>query len=183
MGGGWFCGSMDEFGAVHEKLKLTPCPHCRIAGTLILHGFLRGYDETSPRQKAVRARRVFCSNRKARSGCGRTFSVWLADKIRRLSLSAGGLWKFLKAAVAGGNKLNAIRNLKCQLSDSALYRVWKRFSNAQATIRTALFERCRPPEVSADDSSAGTIAHLEAAFPDTPNPIRAFQQTLRTFFL
>lgn len=182
MGGRWFCGSMGEFGAVHEKLKLTPCPHCRIAGTLILHGFLHGYDETSPR-KTVRARRVFCSNRKRRSGCGRTFSVWLADKIRRLSLSADGLWKFLKAAVASGNKQNAIRNLKCHLSDFALYRVWKRFANAQATIRTPLYARCRPPDVSSDDPAAGTIAHIEAAFPDAPNPIRAFQQTLQTFFL
>lgn len=182
MGGRWFCGSEEEFPAVHEKLKLTPCPHCRIAGTLILHGFLHGYDETSPR-KTVRARRVFCSNRKRRSGCGRTFSVWLADKIRRLSLSATGLWKFVKAAVAGGNKQSAIRDLNCHLSDSALYRVWKRFFEGQAKVRTAILPRCPWPDVSSDDPAAGTIAHIEAAFPDSPNPIRAFQQTLRTFFL
>jgi hypothetical protein len=62
-----------------------------VVGTLIRHGCLCGYDSSSPRRKTVRARRIFCSNRQARRGCGRTFSVWLADKIRRLSLTADGL--------------------------------------------------------------------------------------------
>ena len=34
-----------------------------------------------PQEKTVRARRIFCSNRNnRRKGCGRTFSVWVADK-------------------------------------------------------------------------------------------------------
>ena len=85
----------------------------------------------------MRARRVFCSDRNARRGCGRTFSVWIADKIRRLSLTAGGLWRFLKRAAAG-SILAAIRAADCHLCDRTWQRIWKRFDQAQCQIRTAL---------------------------------------------
>ena len=97
----WFYRSAEEWIAIAERLKQTPCPHCKAVGTLIRHGYLRGFDDSSPQRKTVRARRIFCSNRNARRGCGRTFSVWLADKIRRLSLTTGALWRFLHHAVAG----------------------------------------------------------------------------------
>src|SRR5271154_998221 len=98
----WFVRDADDWLAIAERLKQTPCPHCQVVGALIRHGFLRGFDESSPQRKTVRARRIFCSNRQARRGCGRTFSVWAADKIRRLSLTTGALWRFLQGAVAGG---------------------------------------------------------------------------------
>ncbi len=98
----WFVRGDEEWLAMAERLKQTPCPHCKVVGTLNRHGSLLGYDESSPQQRMVRARRVFCSNRQARRGCGRTFSVWAADKIRRLSLTTVALWRFLQAAVASG---------------------------------------------------------------------------------
>src|SRR5271155_2199623 len=112
----WFYRSADEWSAIAERLKQTPCPHCKAVGTLIRHGYLRGYDDSSPQRKTVRARRIFCSNRNARRGCGRAFSVWLADKIRRLSLTTRCLWRFLHHAVAG-SILAAIRSIDCRLSD------------------------------------------------------------------
>ncbi len=78
----WFVRSDEEWNARAERLKLMPCPHCKEVGALIRHGSLYGFDDSSPQRKTVRARRVFCSNRQARPGCGRTFSVWSADKIR-----------------------------------------------------------------------------------------------------
>ncbi len=98
----WFCRA-EEWNPIAEGLKQTPCPHCQIVGTLNRHGYLYGFDDSSPRRQTVRARRVFCSNRQARPGCGRTFSVWCADKIRRLSLTTGCLWRFLQHAVAGSH--------------------------------------------------------------------------------
>src|SRR4051794_3753993 len=59
----WFYRSEQEWTAMFERLKLTPCPHCKVVGMLIRHGFLRGYDQNS--RKTIRARRVFCSNRHA----------------------------------------------------------------------------------------------------------------------
>ncbi len=179
----WFYGSAAEWLAIADRLKLTPCPHCQVVGTLNRHGFLYGFDDSSPRRKTVRARRIFCSNRSTRRGCGRTFSVWIADKIRRLSLTAGCLWRFLRQAVTDGIRA-AIRTLNCHLSDRTLQRIWKRFHQGQSKIRTALCQRCPPPELPAGQRPAAQVlAHLQAAFPDTPCPIAAFQRTLRTFFV
>ncbi len=179
----WFIRNPKDFDALAERLKLTPCPHCQMVGTLIRHGFLFGFDESHPLRRTLRARRIFCSNRQARPGCGRTFAVWLVDKIRRLGLSTGGLWRFLQLAVADGI-LAAIRACHCHLSDRSLLRIWHRFRHGQSHIRTALFSRCPPPPLpDAHLPAAQVLAHLEAAFPDAVCPIAAFQLTLRTFFL
>ncbi len=166
-----------------------PCPHCHVVGMLIRHGFLRGFDDSSPPRQTVRARRVFCSNRQARRGCGRTFSVWLADKIRRLSVSTTTLWRFLQRAVAGS--LVAARRAAGGLwSERTWQRLWRRFELGQSTIRTALCGRCPPPELPprppappARRAAAQVLAHLEAAFPDALCPLAAFQHALRTFFV
>jgi hypothetical protein len=181
----WFFRSTEEWLAIAERLKQIPCPHCKVVGMLIRHGYLYGYDERNPRRKTVRARRIFCSNRPARRGCGRTFSVWSADKIRRLSLTAGCLWRFLQRAVAGTLRA-AIRAADCPLSDRTLQRIWKRFDRGQCKLRTALSGRCPPPELPAHSPhrpAAQVLAHLQAAFPDADCPIATFQHTLRTFFL
>ncbi len=181
----WFYRSDEEWSAIVERLKQTACPHCRVVGTLIRHGCLSGFDASSQR-KTLRARRIFCSNRNVRTGCGRTFSVWLADKIRRLSLTTGALWRFLKRAVTGPI-LTAVRAVGCHLSDRTWLRVWKRFDQGQSKIRTALSARCPPPELPADPShrpaAQVVLAHLQAAFPDADCPITTFQHTLRTFFV
>jgi hypothetical protein len=183
--GRWFYRGEEGFLAIYEKLKVTACPHCKVIGLLVLHGFLRGYDESSPRDKTVRARRIFCSNRNNRQGCGRTFSVWIADKIRRLSLSAGGLWTFLQSVVAGGIGA-AIRCVNCHLSDRQMQRIWKRFVLSQSPIRTALWPWCKPaelPALSPQSPAAEVLAHLQAAFPHSDCPIADFQLAMRRFFV
>lgn len=179
----WFYRNTEEWQAIAEHLKLTPCPHCKAVGALIRHGFLYGFDDSNPHRKTLRARRIFCSNRQARPGCGRTFSVWAADKIRRLGLTTAGLWRFLQHAVADGI-LAASRASDCQLSDRTLLRIWKRFNLGQSMIRTALLGCCPPPKLpAAHRPAAQVLAHLQAAFPDAHCPIATFQQTFRTFFV
>jgi hypothetical protein len=185
-----FFRTAGEWAAIADQLKQTPCPHCRVVGMLIRHGTLHGFDDSSPQRKTLRARRIFCSNRNARRGCGRTFSVWLADKIRQLSLTAGTLWRFLQRAVAG-SLLAAIRAGDSRLSNRTWQRIWKRFLQGQSKIRTALCGRCPPPESPPRPPpsnptrlpAAHVLAHLQAAFPDAPCPIAAFQHTMHAFFI
>jgi hypothetical protein len=177
----WFYRDAAEWSAIAERLKQTACPHCKVVGTLIRHGFLRGFDDSDPQRKTLRARRIFCSNRNARRGCGRTFSIWLADKIRRLSLTTGALWRLLQRAASDGI-LAALRGSDCQRSDRTWLRIWKRFDRGQSKIRTALSACCPPPEVpGAHRPVAQVLAHLQAAFPNALCPIAAFQHALRTF--
>jgi hypothetical protein len=178
------CSSQTDVDALYARIKITPCPHCKKVGNLIKHGFLRGYDQHHQLNKTVRANRVFCSNRNHASGCGRTFSVWLADKVKRSFLDANGLWQFLTGAANSGNKLQAFRSLNSGLSDSAPYHIWRRFLNAQAAIRTALSSLCEPPQVATDCPAQLTLAHLQKAFGEHPlSPIAAFAATLQTFFI
>jgi hypothetical protein len=181
----WFFRNAQEWRALSERLKHLPCPHCNQVGNLNRHGCLYGFDEKNPRRKTLRARRVFCSNRQRRRGCGHTFSVWCADKIRRLSLTSACLWRFLQLAAAGCLRA-ACRAADCQLSDRTLERIWQRFRLGQSKLRTALAARCPPPQLPtppAQRPAAQVLAHLRAAFPDADCPIAAFQQTLRTFFV
>lgn len=46
----WFFRNDDEWIAIVQQLKLTACPHCQAVGTLVRHGFLRGYDGDSQRK-------------------------------------------------------------------------------------------------------------------------------------
>ena len=169
----WFFRSDQEWTAITERLKQTPCPHCKVVGTLIRHDCLYGYDENNPKRKTLRARRIFCSNRKARCGCGRTVSVWLVDKIRRLSLTTGCLWRFLQLA-ATGCIVAAIRAADCQLSDRTLQRIWKRFDLGQSKIRTALSGRCPPPELPPRFASAPTDSIPPATVLITVPPVYVF---------
>jgi hypothetical protein len=184
----WFYRDTDEDAAMAERLKLASCPHCKRVGALIRHGALYGFDESSPRQKIVRARRVFCSNRNSRPGCGRTFSVWLAGKIRRLSLTTAALWCFLQGAIAGS--ILAAGRARGWLCERTWQRIWKRFDHAQSKIRTALCGRCPPPQGPTQpsakptrQSAAHVLAHLQAVFPDDDCPIAAFQHTMHAFFV
>ena len=174
----WFYRTEAEWTQWVERLKLMPCPHCQLVGTLNRHGCLVGYDESQ--RQVLRARRVYCSNRHAQRGCGRTFSVWLADKIRRLSLSTRVVWRFLQQVIAGS--IAAATRSMTERSDRTWQRLWKRFQLAQSTIRTALLKRCPPPQMSAERPEAQVIAHLQAAFP-VDCPLAAFQHASHFFCL
>ena len=180
-----FYRSEDDFERLHQNLKLTLCPNCKATGTLILHGKLYGYTEHDDCRKSCRGKRVFCSNRKARkNGCGHTFSVWAAGTLKRLRLSATTLWTFVKLVICLGNKAQAMREAKLDLSISSVYRLWLRFSNCQSHVRTVLSKCCPAPELPHTRQQAEqTVAHLEAAFPGEPCPISAFQYQLQTAFL
>lgn len=180
-----FYRTEEEFQRLHLRLKLSPCPHCKRTGALILHGHLYGYAEGSACLKASRGRRVLCNNRKARhNGCGRTFSALRANRLRRLRLGAPSLWAFLTLVLLLGNRAEALRRLALDLSRSSAGRLWKRFLHAQSRIRAALLPRVTPPALPhARQSAAQTLAHLQAAFHGDPCPIAAFQHQLQRAFL
>ena len=59
----WFCRSAEEWNALTERLKQMPCPHCKVVGALIRHGYLRGYDDSSPQRQTIRAADCHLSDR------------------------------------------------------------------------------------------------------------------------
>lgn len=178
-----FYSNQAELEAFHQRLKQTPCPFCRFVGALILYGALAGYDETSDR-RIIRGRRVRCNNRKVRNnGCGKTFAIWAGATIKRLRLSTNTLWKFLAAVVQHGNKRKAMNDANPHLSDSTAYRVFKRFTLAQAAIRSILVRVCDPPKMTSDVPEFQVVAHLQHAFAKHSCPISAYQQMAKAFVI
>lgn len=179
----WFYRDEAEWIEISSQLKLMACPHCKVVGNLIRHGALQGFDED--RRIVLRAHRVFCSRRHRRRGCGRTVSVWLADKIKRLKVTTRRLWDFLQQAVSGTIE-TAIRALHSRFCDRTWQRVWARFNAAQSQVRTALANRSPPPERPLKPSrrpAALVLAHLHAVFGNGDCPIAAFQLTIQAFFM
>ena len=180
-----YYSSDEDFRRFHSSLKQQPCPHCGAIGTLILHGFLYGYDEHAAHGKIIRGRRIFCNNRKARrNGCGRTCSILKAPVLKHFSISATSLWRFLRRITHLPDRLPAFRRLRSSFHDSSAYRLWKRFVHGQARIRGVLTRHCPRPKLPVTPSApTQTIAHLRAVFTGAACPIAAFQERFQVSFL
>ena len=179
-----FYRSAKDFQKIHRSLKFTACPHCRKIGTLILHGYLYGYDLKTANRRAVRGRRVFCSNRNRKAGCGRTFSLLQAGRIKRLIIRTRDLWSFLTNIVNGMNVFRAFGALAAPLSTTSIYRLYKRIYLHQYKIRTMLLKRRPAPEnIPATNPLIKTIVHIKSVFKRRTDPIAAFQSTFQTSFL
>lgn len=154
---------MKDASALDEvllEIKLRSCPHCRVTGTLIGHGFLRGYAERSSEQ-VMRGRRFFCSNRGLRRGCGRTFSVALASVLSGFVVRTLTLWCFTKTVLAGLSCRAAwLREAGCALSLRCGYRLWQRLCAAQSALRARLCREAEAPASSAREPMAQLFAHL-----------------------
>jgi hypothetical protein len=168
-------------------VKLFGCPHCRKAETLIGHGFLPGYAERCS-ERVVRGRRLFCSNRGLRSGCGRTFSVKLATVFAGFMVRTLTLWCFASAVVGGLTRRAAwLCAASNGMSLSSGYRLWRRLCAAQSTLRTRLCREAPVPPCAAREPLAQLLAHLVAMIgaavaavaTEVSDPFAAFQLRLQ----
>jgi len=183
-------GGRPRFVAVVEQLheclmeaKLWSCPHCGRVGTLVGHGLLVGYSEEGA-FPVVRGRRFLCSDRHRRPGCGRTFSVLLAEVVRGFVARARTLWEFVLAVVGGASRRAAwTATAGGSLSLASGYRLWQRLSRAQVHIRSWLARMGSPPPSSATEPWAQLLEHLRCVFPSAGCPFLAFQDRLQVGLL
>jgi len=179
-----FYRSKKDFEKIHWNLKLTACPHCKRTGTLILHGYLFGYDLGVYSKRVLKGRRIFCSNRNRKQGCGKTFSVFKADRLKRFSIQTSGLWSFLKNIAGGMNLFQAFRSLGIALKTTSIYRLYNRIYLGQHKIRTLLLKRSpAPQDIQHKNPLIKTIAHLKLAFQGSADPLAAFQSTFQSSLL
>lgn len=179
-----FYRSNTEFDQIHLRLKQYPCPHCRLTGTLILHGYLHGYDLENINKKIIRGHRIFCSNRNRRDGCGKTWSIMLTSILKGFILQTKHLWDFLKNIGKGMNVFESFNVLKIPLSPTSIYRLYKRVRLNQPHIRSLLLRRSKPPSnIRHKNPLVKTIRHMESAFKRNPDPPAAFQYVFQRSFL
>jgi len=81
---------------VHQD-KLE-CAHCLKNDQFVSHGVV--YKQRSIHQSEKVGKRIFCSNRDGRSGCGRTFQLYVASEIPGCRYGAAQLLVFITSLLA-----------------------------------------------------------------------------------
>lgn len=165
--------------------KQMPCPHCHRVGMLVGHGLTTGYAERG-NDREIRGRRLLCSARLRRPGCGRTFPVLLATVIARFTVRTPTLSALLEAVVGGQSRKAAwegIQKSKARAGGLCLrsgYRLWDRLLAAQSRIRTALYSLAPPPVTADPRPFAQMLAHLRRAIGRAHCVLAGFQIAFHT---
>jgi hypothetical protein len=170
-----FVRDRQELDAVLAEAKQMACPHCRRTGMVVGHGLLMGYAEHGS-ELVVRGRRLLCSRRFLRSGCGRTFSVLLATVLAGFVARAGILSRLFESVVGGGLcRKAAWEQASPGLTLRSGYRLWARLLAVQSRVRTVLCGVGHPPASTDVRPVAQMLAHLRQVLGATECLFASFQ--------
>lgn len=91
--------SLDAIHQQTQQLELEQCPHCQQTQQLVSHGFIRKKRNAGDPQAV--GKRVFCSNRHRRTGCGHTMQLYLDSTLRYLHHTGSAVVAFVLLLLAG----------------------------------------------------------------------------------
>lgn len=87
------------------ELDLYPnalqCEKCSKRGQFVSHGFV--YKNGHKGKRKITGKRIFCSNRNGRSGCGSTAILYLDESIPSLTYTTSHVGVFLSALMSGSS--------------------------------------------------------------------------------
>jgi len=145
-----------------RQLDQLACPHCQQTRCLISHGYL--YRQRHGQPLVTVGKRVFCSNRYQRSGCGRTLALSLDSTVRRLHYAGDVVLAFLLAWMAGATVQQAYFAATTIEDARNAYRWLRRFFEQISTYRSLSH--------TAPLSLDGTSSHLSSSPPSSPPSLR-----------
>lgn len=104
-----FFKTIDQINQFTLSLELNQgqviCANCKQCDQFVSHGFV--YKNLNHGKTMLVGKRLFCANRRQRSGCGRTLRLYLAEQIPMLVYSTLQMTIFLKALLACNTIQNA----------------------------------------------------------------------------
>ena len=172
----YFLRTLKELGDYLLGLKQLRCPFCGVAETLNCHSKLYGNDPKSTAGgQSQRGQRVWCCPRGQRGGCGRTFSIFLADVLPRHTVRASGLWCLLHLWMGGASIQSAAQTLGLPFGLETLYHLLQRLRSRLTTLRSALCQEQEAPVSSQTDPLLQTVEHLRRLFARSDCPCAEFQ--------
>ena len=159
------------------SLKQLRCPGCGAAETLNCHSKLYGNDPSARDGKAQgqRGQRVWCCSRGRRGGCGRSFSIFLADVLPRHTVTGPELWRLLDRLLAGGSIKAAVEALAPPFALETLYHLLHRLRGRLAAVRSALCREQPAPPSSQTNPLLQTVEHLRRLFAKSDCPCADYQ--------
>ncbi len=134
-----FTFSLDALG---EKVQ---CKHCHQSGQMISHGFI--YKQRSSVEKEPVGKRVFCSNRYGRSGCGKTHQLYVAHCFPYLRYGAAQLLIFLASLLLERPLEVAYETATGQVEPRNAWRWLKRLMRNLSDFRCFLKAHLKPDSV------------------------------------
>ncbi len=91
--------SVDSFSLALDYHKDNlECVHCKKNDQFVSHGFI--YKQRSMKVSEPVGKRIICSNRYGRSGCGRTFQLYVAGEFPSLQYGTAHLFIFISSLLA-----------------------------------------------------------------------------------
>jgi len=178
-----FCARRSRVAGTVFSLKQQRCPRCGQVETLNRHSLLRGNNPAQASGQVVRGQRVFCSNRGQRGGCGKTFSIVLADILPRHTLKASLVWPWLVGLLAGLSVKAVVEKLRLPFALETIYRLRRRLQRGLDRVRTRLCREQSPPVSGQTDPLLQTVEHLRTVFPASVCPAADFQLHFQHPFL
>lgn len=139
------------------------CAHCLKNDQFISHGIV--YKQRSRTLAEKVGKRLFCSNRYGRQGCGRTVQLYVATEIPSLRYGAAQLFVFISALLAKLNIHEAYHHATGQFEPRNAWRWLKRLMFKLSDYRS--FLRSRKTVFSKPDplpSSSHSLQHLLPTF-------------------
>lgn len=175
-----FVRDLSALDELVRRAKQMACPRCHRTGMRIGHGRLTGNAERGNAHE-IRGRRLLCSARFRRPGCGRTYSVLIATVIAHFTVRTPTVSAFLQAVVGGLSRKAAWQSAGGPpgLSLRSGYQLWHRLRTAQSHIRTALCSLVPPPATTDGRPIAQMLAHLRHALDAAGCVLAAFQLALQ----
>ena len=131
------------------QLDRARCAHCQKTQQLVSHGFIRK-KRIGAEPEAV-GKRVFCSNRDRRTGCGRTMQLYLDATVRYLHYAGCAVVAFVLALIAGRSIQHAYQHATGTATPRHAYR-WLNRLCAQLSAYRSLSHR--PPLQDTTPSAA-----------------------------
>lgn len=165
-----------ELDSLLDRLPLLPCTHCGRCGNLIGHGFLQGYAERGSSQ-LIRGRRILCSNRGKKRGCGRTVSTLLSLFIERCSIAAATLWALFCGLAGGSSVARAAKETNFPQTLRSAYRRGAALKRRSLAWRSWLSVRTPTPASTSTRPLQQLRAHLTSALGARPFERPLFRQS------
>ncbi len=116
------------------------CTHCFKDDQFVSHGII--YKQRSSTFAEKVGKRIFCSNRYGRSGCGRTFQLYIANEIPHFRYGAAHLFVFIISLLANMNIPEAYHQATGQTESRNGWRWVSRFMLKLSEYRSFLKVRC-----------------------------------------
>ena len=119
------------------------CHQCRASGQLVSHGFI--FKQRSRLLSEPVGKRVLCSNRYGRTGCGRTFQLYLNSEVPFLQYGTAQLTVFIASLLANFSVTGAYHRAVGRTETRHAWRWLNRLMGRLMDYRCAVNRRTQPP--------------------------------------